>query len=54
MRDDVCRMSAFGESQHRDYVEKRMVDKSINLWDCVPNVQLKLCKIAKKKVLVKF
>ena len=53
IRDDVCRMSAFGESQHRDFVEKRMVDKSINLWNRVPNVQLKLCKSAKKTILVK-
>ena len=53
IRDNVCRMSAFGESQHRDFVEKTMVDKSINLWDRVPNVQLKLCKSAKKKILVK-
>ena len=52
VRDDVCRMTAVGTEQHNSFVQNRIVDRSVNLWDRMPNVNLKLFRTVAKKKLV--
>ena len=53
VRDDVCRMTAVGTEQYNSFVQNRIVDRSVNLWDRMPNVNLKLFRTVAKKNIVK-
>ena len=53
VRDDVSRMTTVGIEQYKSFVENRLVNRTVNVWDRMPNNNLKLFKTVAKKSVVK-
>ena len=51
---DVGRMSSTGEKLHAEFVEKRLIAQTVNLWDPLPNAKLKLFRTTAKTTTVKM
>ena len=53
VRDDVVRMTTGGNEQYKSFIENRLVNRTVNVWDRMPNNSLKLFKTIAKKSVVK-
>lgn len=55
VRDDVCRMSTvgLGTEHYYKFVSMRIVNRTANFWERMPNISLKLFRTVAKKTTVK-